>query len=424
VIAARIDAPQREVQRHGDVEQRPVEHGRVADVREARCDLDQHAHLRGRLGIPDPAGVLREARQLTPQPILTATSAESKPTDRGPRSSPEFGIMNRRSGRNERHRRALWCPPTRGAFWPALCEAPDQHPGTRARGRARELVTPNEATRAFEQYDEVDPRNRHVASDLEARWNSKLEQVEKLKTSLGELDSEVRLLSVEERGAILALGERFEQVWHSDRCPIELKKKILLTVVEEVIVDLDDETQLLSFVIHWKGGTHTRFEMLRPRGGVGQKTADDDLEIIRKMAVRYGDPQIANVLNRLGRRTGKGKRWNQSRVASARKAHSIAGRSTNLRDPDVLNMNEAARHCRVSDTTIRRPVEAGLLPMRQVVPWARWEIRRCDLESASVRAVVAQLHATGRLVLEGHRSAEQPELPFENQGGGNARYRS
>lgn len=281
-----------------------------------------------------------------------------------------------------------------------------------------------EATRAFEQYDEVDPRNRLVASDLEARWNSKLEQVEKLKTSLGELDSEVRLLSVEERGAILALGERFEQVWHSDRCPIELKKKILRTVVEEVIVDLDDETQLLSFVIHWKGGTHTRFEMLRPRGGVGQKTADDDLEIIRKMAVRYGDPQIANVLNRLGRRTGKGKRWNQSRVASARKAHSIAGRSTNIRDPDVLNMNEAARHCRVSDTTIRRLVEAGLLPMRQVVPWAPWEIRRCDLESASVRAVVAQLHATGRLVLEGHRSAEQPELPFENQGGGNARYRS
>jgi DNA invertase Pin-like site-specific DNA recombinase len=281
-----------------------------------------------------------------------------------------------------------------------------------------------EATRAFEQYDEVDPRNRLVASDLEARWNCKLEEVEKMKSALAELDSEVRSLTVEEREAILALGERFEQVWHSERCPIELKKKILRTVVEEVIVDLDDETQLLSFVIHWKGGTHTRFEMPRPRGGVGQKTADDDLEIIRKMAERYGDPEIANVLNRLGRRTGKGNRWNQTRVASARKAHSIAGRSSTLRDPDVLNMHEAARHCGVSDTTIRRLVEAGLLPKRQIVPWAPWEIRRCDLESEAVRATVAHLHATGKLVLGGHRSAEQPALPFGNQGGGNARYRS
>jgi hypothetical protein len=36
------------------------------------------------------------------------------------------------------------------------------------------------------------------------------------------------------------------------------------------------------------------------------------LEIIRRMAVRYGDDQIASVLNRLGYSTGKGKRWNQN----------------------------------------------------------------------------------------------------------------
>jgi len=278
-----------------------------------------------------------------------------------------------------------------------------------------------EATRAFEQYDEVDPRNRLVASDLEARWNSKLEEVEKLKAALAELDSEVRPLTPEERAAISALGEQFEQVWHSERCPIELKKKIVRTVVEEVIVDLDDETQLLSFVIHWKGGAHTRFEMPRPRGGVGQKTKDEDLEIIRKMADRYGDPEIANVLNRLGRRTGKGKRWNQHRVASARRKHSIPGRSSTLLDPDVLSMKEAARHCRVSDTTIRRLVEAGILPMNQVVPWAPWEIRRSDLEAEPVQRIIAHLHETGKLVLEGDRLSKQPSLPFENPGVDNAR---
>ena len=58
-----------------------------------------------------------------------------------------------------------------------------------------------------------------------------------------------------------------------------------------MIVDLDDETQILSFVIHWKGGVHTQFEMPKPRGG-SQKTAEEDLDIIRKMAAKYGDEQV------------------------------------------------------------------------------------------------------------------------------------
>ena len=281
-----------------------------------------------------------------------------------------------------------------------------------------------EVTRAFEQYDEVDPRNRLVADSLEARWNFKLEEVEKLKASLAELDADIRTPTPEEHALILALGEHFEQVWHSENCPVELKKEILRTVIEEVIADLDDETQMLRFVIHWKGGIHTCFEMPRPRGCVGQRTTDEDLEIIRKMAVRYGDPEIANVLNRLGRRTGTGKRWNQTRVARVRKSHSIAGRSCTLPDPDVLSMNESARHCGVSDTTIRRLVEAKVLPMNQVEPWAPWEIRRSDLESEPVKSIVAHLHATGKLDLRGDRLGDQPPLPFAEPGDANAMYSS
>ena len=121
-------------------------------------------------------------------------------------------------------------------------------------------------------------------------------------------------------------------------------------------------------------GVHTSIEMPKPVAGKESRTTDEDLDIIRRMAVRYGDDQIANVLNRLGRRTGKGKRWNQSRVASARKRHGIAGQARTKPDPDVLSLNAAAAHAGVSDTTIRRLVEAGLLPCNQVAPRAPWEI--------------------------------------------------
>ena len=280
-----------------------------------------------------------------------------------------------------------------------------------------------EARRAFEQYDEVDPRNRLVAADLEARWNSKLEEVEKLKSSLAVLDSESQSsITTEERAAILTLGEQLPQVWHSESCSMEIKKKILRTIVEEVIVDLDDDTQMLTFVIHWHGGSHTTFETPKPTAAKGARTTDENLDIIRKMAVRYGDGEIANILNRHGRLTGKGKRWNQERVSTARRNHKIAGHDRNVEDPDVLSMQQAARHCHVSDTTIRRLVDAKIVPMNQVVPWAPWEIKRCDLETELVKRIVNHLLETGKLVLEGGRLEDQPTLPFTNQGADNDRH--
>ena len=162
-----------------------------------------------------------------------------------------------------------------------------------------------EAQRAFEQYDEVDPRNRLVASELEQSWNQKLREVEQAQASLAELEAQTRSLSAEDRESLLHLGRDFASVWKSDQCPMELKKKIVRTVVEEVIAHLDQENKRLRFVIHWKGGTHTEFKMAKPTAPVGKKTSLEALEVIRRMAVRYGDDRIAAVLNRSGYRTGK-----------------------------------------------------------------------------------------------------------------------
>ena len=270
-----------------------------------------------------------------------------------------------------------------------------------------------EAQRAFEQYDQVDPRNRLVAAGLEQRWNNKLEQVSELEAELARADQSTPTLSPEEREAVLSLGAHFETVWHSADCPAQLKKKIAHTVVEEVIVELDDDTDKLEFVVHWKGGSHTGFEMDKPRSGVGQKTSDEDLEIIRKLAVRYGDAEIARVLTKLGRRTGKGNRWNQHRVKSARSRASIAGRARTVPDPEVLSLYSAAKHCGISDTTITRLVDHGLVTNHQDVPWAPWELKRSDLESEPVRSIIAHLRETGKLVLEGlegFSSGQQQEL--------------
>mgnify|MGYP001258040764 FL=1 len=142
--------------------------------------------------------------------------------------------------------------------------------------------------------------------------------------------------------------------------------------------------------------------------------------MIRKMAPRYGDADIARVLNKLGRQTGKGKPWSHVAVKTACRNHAIDGRRHTIADPEVLTLQGAARCTGTSDTTIKKLVDAGILAMQQVVPFAPWEIRRGDLESERVQALLDHLKRTGRLFL-GDTSATQCDLFLQNRGGDNAR---
>ena len=174
---------------------------------------------------------------------------------------------------------------------------------------------------------------------------------------------------------------------------------IFRTVIEEIIVRADQSKKTLHFTLHWKGGVHTQLEMDRPRSATETATSIEALEMIRRMAVRHGDDQIASVLNRLGYSTGKGNRWNQNRVATARKNHSITGQKRALPDPERISLNEAARLCGVSHRSIERLVEAGLLKREQVAPRAPWQILRADLTAEPVRSILDHLRRTGKLVL-------------------------
>jgi DNA invertase Pin-like site-specific DNA recombinase len=279
-----------------------------------------------------------------------------------------------------------------------------------------------EAKKAFEQYDAVDARNRLAAAELERRWNEKLEEIGTVKERLASLNEKRHSLSVEEEARIRQMGEDFAEIWQSDRCPPTLKKMIFRTAMEEIIVRMDAENKTLEFTIHWKGGAHTQLVMERPRPVTEIATPMEALEIIRRMAVRHGDDQIASVLNRLGYSTGKEKRWNQNRVATVRRNYSIPGQKRALPNPDKVSLSEAARICGVSHRTIERLVEAGLLKREQAAPRAPWEIRRADLNAEPVQSIVKRLLRTGRLVLQGGCTKNQTALFAEKEGDGNARH--
>ena len=270
-----------------------------------------------------------------------------------------------------------------------------------------------EAGRAFEQFNAVDPKNRLVADELERRWNAKLADLDACRESLLQLDAERPAITEEEKAKLTHLGEHFIEAWSDPRCSVELKKQIIRTLIEEIVVN-EEPVGTLAVTIRWSGGTHTAFEMQKPSPSTMHRTSEDDLEVIRKMAARYGDADIARVLSKLGRTTGKGHPWTQFSVKSARKTYHIEGRAKSLEDDQVLTQHGAARYTNTSDTTIKKLVDAGVVPMNRCVPYAPWEIQRSDLETPRMRRILETLRQTGRLQLGDPLSEQGALFPLDD----------
>src|SRR5437763_362815 len=107
-----------------------------------------------------------------------------------------------------------------------------------------------EAQRAFEQYNAVDARNRLVAGELERRWNEKLEELAQVKKTLDEIGNQQKTLTAEQKQQLLEMGPLLQTgVVFPCLSDGEVKKKIIRTVIEEIIVRLDECTKMLQFVI-------------------------------------------------------------------------------------------------------------------------------------------------------------------------------
>ena len=134
--------------------------------------------------------------------------------------------------------------------------------------------------------------------------------------------------------------------------------------------------------------------MRKPKSGEhGCRTPEEALAVMRSMATRWSDEDIAASLNRMGMPTGQGKTWTAHRVGSLRRVHGIHAYRSAEKDGEWLTMSEAAAALGVSHHRIRRLIKDGVLSSDQVVPDAPHQIRASDLRDERVVAAVAR---TGR----------------------------
>ena len=241
-----------------------------------------------------------------------------------------------------------------------------------------------EVARARRQYDLVDPANRLVAGELEQRWNAALVQVTELESRFADIDRARTSLSEAQQRQLLALGEDLRTLWNHPAASSELKKRIVRTVLQEIVIRDNPQGREHIAHLHWKGGVHTELRIARnPTGKHHRITEDKALDLIRELSKVINDQAIAATLNRLGYRTGSGKSWRVHSVQSTRHYHRLE-RYANT--DEWLTIEQAAKELGVSHTVIRRLIRERTLPASQVVESAPWIIRRADLSLASVQA--------------------------------------
>ena len=241
-----------------------------------------------------------------------------------------------------------------------------------------------EERRARRQYDAVDPDNRLVAGELERRWNEQLAVVHQRGQTMLELREEMErdALSAEEREEYLALGVDLERAWTHERASPESRKRIVRALLVEIVATVQGDRILLR--LHWQGGDHTEMTLRKNRTGQHRWKTDAETDgLIAELARLMPDRSIASLLTRLGKTTGRGNRWSETRVRGYRTSHGIAVyREGEREERGELTLQEAAERLEVSKMTVLREIRRGAIPARQVCKGAPWVIAVDDVERA------------------------------------------
>jgi DNA invertase Pin-like site-specific DNA recombinase len=264
------------------------------------------------------------------------------------------------------------------------------------------------AQRAQAQYDATDPLNRLVAAELEDRWNRTLQEVRSIEQRIAE---ELHTKDESESASVQdfeKLASDLEAVWNDSRADERTKKRILRSLIQELVVDVDAQTNEIVAMIHWKGGVHTPLRL--PRRRRGQNSAQTSKEIVEAVHVLSricSDDMIAGVLNRQGLRTGRGNYWTRSLVTALRCNHEIACYSAERQDAEGwMNLSQAASKLGITNRTLRMAIERSEIEAERPVACGPWVLNARALRT----------EAATRLTERVRRGRPITSVPLDQQG--------
>lgn len=271
-----------------------------------------------------------------------------------------------------------------------------------------------EASLAGRRHAAVDPDKRLVARELEARWNAALSRVVEIESRLAHLNDAATARPPVDRAALLALAHDLPAAWNAPSATERTKQRLTRILIQEVVIDRKEDTDEAVVTIHWTGGRHTEIRVARIRTG---RYPDDrhpsPVEVMRNLGGHWSDRELAVTMNRMRCRSTEGGTWTALRVRELRERMGIAAFDPSQPRDKTISLDETARRLQVCVGSVLRLIREGVLPAKQLMPSAPWQVPVAALESDAVRigvrAVVERRPRNFR-VLQNERTLKLPGL--------------
>jgi DNA invertase Pin-like site-specific DNA recombinase len=184
-----------------------------------------------------------------------------------------------------------------------------------------------QAALAQRQFDRVDPDNRLVAAELEARWEAALRELKQAEEAAAQADQVVAVpfeLPPELKAAFTAIGQKLPQIWGQDLLSREQKKALLRCLIEKIALRRIAPDGAQARIV-WIGGETTTLQIqLQVKRFASLVGAQEMEQTILKLAAEgISDEEIARRLTERGHRSPMRQHVLPSTVQRIRLKHGI-----------------------------------------------------------------------------------------------------
>ena len=219
---------------------------------------------------------------------------------------------------------------------------------------------------AQRRYEQVDPDNRLVASNLEKAWNEALSQVEQIKQQRQEHHSQYLLtIAPEQKEQILQLAQDLPNLWNARTTQTKDRKRILHLLVKDITVHKNQKKLILH--LRWQGGAVEDLEVNLPPSYCEKfRYKDDFINRIRELAIEYTDNEIAEKLNAEGLVAPRGNPFTRSAVNWIRHNYRISSPPQKQKRSNELTVKEVAKKFDVSIGVVYYWISKSLINTRRL----------------------------------------------------------
>jgi DNA invertase Pin-like site-specific DNA recombinase/AcrR family transcriptional regulator len=236
----------------------------------------------------------------------------------------------------------------------------------------------------------VEPENRLVARNFEARFEARLRELAEAEAALAEAKATTGPLP--ERAELEAAVANLPTLWSAPTTSDRDRKRLLRALVADVTMLPDADPGKVRIGVRWhSGGTDELVAERVTQICEARRTAPATVELARRLGPTTENAELARRLNAAGHRTGTGRPFDAEAVGILRRSYGIP--VPGVLEPDETTAADIAERLGVSHSTVVLWVKEGLLQARRTAQ--RYCITFDAAAEAACRARVAaspQIH--------------------------------